>query len=62
MHRSLGIKDSALVEVSFSLSAFERAGRPVGRVIVDGRKIELDLMSDQPVDDFERIDMRHGKT
>ncbi|WP_353336861.1 hypothetical protein [Pseudooceanicola nitratireducens] len=44
------------------LNAFERAGRTVGRVTVDGRKIELVLTSDQPADEFERIDMRHGKT
>ncbi len=44
------------------LSAFERAGRTVGRVTVDGRKIELVLMTEQPADEFERIDMRHGKT
>ena len=44
------------------LNAFERAGRTVGRVTVDGRKIELVLASDQPGDEFEGIDMRHGKT
>lgn len=44
------------------LSAFERAGRTVGRVTVDGRKIELVLMTEQSTDEFERIDMRHGKT
>ncbi len=44
------------------LSAFERAGRTVGRVTIDGRKIELVLTGDQPADEFERIDMRHGKT
>ncbi len=44
------------------LSAFERAGRTVGRVTVDGRKIELVLLSDQPTDEFERLDMRYGKT
>ena len=43
------------------LSAFERAGRTVGRVTVDGRKIELELVGDQPADEFARIDMRHGK-
>ncbi|WP_170848796.1 hypothetical protein [Pseudooceanicola nitratireducens] len=44
------------------LNAFERAGRTVGRVTVDGRKIELVLAGDQPGDEFEGIDMRHGKT
>ena len=44
------------------LSAFERAGRTVGRVTVDGRKIELVLMTEQSTDEFERIDMRHGET
>lgn len=44
------------------VKAFERAGKLVSRVTVDGRKIELVLMSEQPADEFERIDMRHGKT
>lgn len=44
------------------LSAFERTGRSVGRVIVDGKKIELVLQDTATMDEFERIDMRHDKT
>ncbi len=44
------------------LNAFENAGKPVSRVIVDGRRIELELSSFQDSDEFDRIDMRHGKT
>lgn len=44
------------------LDAFERAGKSVCRVIVDGRRIELELSKADDDDEFERIDMRHGKT
>lgn len=44
------------------LNAFERAGRSVGRVTVDGKKIELVLVDPATVDEFERINMRHDKT
>lgn len=44
------------------LNSFERAGRTVGRVTIEGRKIELVLTTEQRVDEFERIDMRHDKT
>ena len=44
------------------LNAFERTGRSVGRVIVDGKKIELVLHDPATMDEFERIDMRHDKT
>lgn len=44
------------------LNAFERAGRSVGRVTVDGKKIELVLVDPAAMDEFERIDMRHDKT
>ncbi len=44
------------------LSSFESAGRTVGRVTIDGRKIELVLTTDQGADEFDRIDMRHDKT
>lgn len=43
------------------LAAFEREGRPVGRVIIDGKKVELVLAERVQVDEFERIDMTHGK-
>ena len=44
------------------LKAFERAGKQVSRVMVDGRKIELVLELPKDVDEFEKVDMRHGKT
>ena len=44
------------------LHVFERAGRSVRRVTVDGKKIELVLADTPVVDEFERIDMRHDKT
>lgn len=44
------------------LNAFERAGRSVGRVTVDGKKIELVLVDPLTVDEFERLDLRHDKT
>lgn len=44
------------------LRAFERAGRPVGRVTVDGRKIEIVFAETPTLDEFERINMRHDKT
>lgn len=43
------------------LAAFERAGKPVERVTIDGKKIELVLVEPRQVDEFERIDMTHGK-
>lgn len=44
------------------LNAFERAGKTVGRVTIEGRKIELVLLRPKEGDEFEGIDMRHGKT
>ncbi|MBY6088762.1 hypothetical protein [Maritimibacter alkaliphilus] len=44
------------------LNAFERAGKSVSRVMVDGRKIEIVLRQNSEVDEFDRIDMTHGKT
>lgn len=44
------------------LNAFECAGKSVGRVTVDGKKIELVLVGTATVDEFDRIDMRHDKT
>lgn len=44
------------------LKAFERAGREVNLVTVDGRKIELVLSKEQENhDEFAAIDMRHGE-
>jgi len=44
------------------LNTFESAGKSVSRVTIEGRKIELVLSKEQEVDEFEGIDMRHGKT
>ena len=44
------------------LNAFEGAGKSVGRVTIDGKKIELVLACSATVDEFDRIDMRHDKT
>jgi len=44
------------------LNTFESAGKLVSRVTIEGRKIELVLSKEQDVDEFEGIDMRHGKT
>jgi len=44
------------------LRTFERAGKSVSRVSVDGRKIELFLADTKEHDEFEGIDMRNGKT
>ncbi|EET47046.1 hypothetical protein [Thalassobium sp. R2A62] len=44
------------------LNAFECAGKSVGRVTIDGKKIELVLAGPTTVDEFDRIDMRHDKT
>lgn len=45
------------------LSAFERAGKIVSRVTIDGRKIEIELSNNpKQRDEFDGIEMRHGKT
>lgn len=44
------------------LKAFEEAGRSVRSVTVDGRKISLFLGQAEGGDEFDGIDMRHGKT
>ncbi|MCB1470859.1 MAG: hypothetical protein KDK08_27710 [Rhizobiaceae bacterium] len=41
------------------LNTFERAGKADSRVTVEGRRIELVLVSTKDEDEFERIDMRH---
>jgi hypothetical protein len=43
------------------LNAFEKAGKPVARIVVDGRRIEIELVRAETRDEFDRIDMRHGK-
>ena len=44
------------------LNAFEKSGRPVSRVTIEGKKIELVLSVGTTGDEFERIDMRYDKT
>lgn len=44
------------------LNVFERAGKPVSRVVVEGRRIEIELATREDSDEFDRIDMRYGKT
>lgn len=44
------------------LKAFERAGKAVSRVTIEGRKIELELSKPTEHDEFARIDMRHDQT
>jgi len=44
------------------LNAFERAGKLVSKITVDGRKIEIVLSKPDAEDEFDRIDMRHGQT
>ncbi|MCJ7871462.1 hypothetical protein [Phaeobacter sp. J2-8] len=43
------------------LAALERAGKSVSGIAVDGRRIEITLSSGENLDEFDRIDMRHGK-
>lgn len=43
------------------LAAFERAGKSVERVTIDGKRIELVLVEPGQVDEFERVDMTYGK-
>jgi len=44
------------------IAALEKAGKAVSSVAVEGRRIEVVLSSGESVDEFDRIDMRHGKT
>lgn len=44
------------------LRLLESTGKSVSAVAVEGRRIEIMLASGESVDEFERIDMRHGKT
>ena len=43
------------------MTAFEKAGKTVSRVTVDGRRIEIDLAAKDVRDEFDRIDMHHGE-
>lgn len=44
------------------LNIFEKAGKTVSRVSIEGRRIELVLSKEDSRDEFDRIDMRHDKT
>lgn len=44
------------------VNTFERAGKKVSRITVEGRRIEIELHTLEEFDEFEGIDMRHGKT
>lgn len=41
---------------------FEASGKSVSGIAVEGRRIEVMLASGERFDEFDRIDMRHGKT
>lgn len=43
------------------LHALERAGKAVSSVVVEGRRIEVKFDGGLPSDEFERLEMRHGK-
>lgn len=44
------------------LAALESAGRSVRKVVIEGHRIEFELTSsDSDEDEFDKIDMRHGK-
>ncbi len=44
------------------LSELESKGKQVTRIVIEGKRIEFDLAGSDKLDEFERIDMRHGKT
>lgn len=44
------------------MNTLEKAGKSVSRVIVEGRRIEVELLTREDSDEFDRIDMRYGKT
>lgn len=44
------------------LNTFEKSGRTVSRVTVEGNKIEFVLSTEPTGDEFERIEMRYDKT
>ena len=55
-------KVKALEQKALSLlAAFEMAGKSVTAVAVEGQRIEFVLSSGETVDEFDRIEMRHGK-
>lgn len=44
------------------LNAFEKAGKTVSSVVVEGKRIEIKIQPREDSDEFDRIDMRYGKT
>ena len=44
------------------LKTLEAAGKSVSSIAVEGRRIEIVLTSGDRMDEFDGIDMRHGKT
>lgn len=44
------------------LDLFERAGKSVSGVTIEGRKIEITLFKGDDSDEFDRIGMRHDQT
>ena len=44
------------------LAALEGAGKSVSGIAIEGRRIEIVLSSGETFDEFEKIEMRHGKT
>ena len=44
------------------LKAFEEAGKTVSSVVVEGKRIEIKIQPSDDSDEFDRIDMRYGKT
>lgn len=55
MASNIEIKALSIIE------AFERSGKKVSRVILDGRRIEVELVCVEEQDIFSDIDMRYGK-
>lgn len=43
------------------LNTLESAGKSVSRVVVEGRRIEIELAGSCDGDEFDGIDMCHGK-
>jgi hypothetical protein len=61
--REFEMAASTIEQRALSLfNTFEKSGRTVSRVTIEGRKIELVLSNEQVVDEFEGIDMRYDKT
>ncbi len=44
------------------LATLENAGKSVSRVTIEGRRIEIEFEKGEDRDEFDRIEMRHGKT